>query len=31
MAPVQSALPALWPYVLDVIERACTVGAIVRD
>ena len=31
MAPVQSALPALWPYVLDVIERACTAGAIVRD
>jgi hypothetical protein len=31
MAPVQSALPALWPYVLDAIERACTAGAIVRD
>jgi putative hydrolase of HD superfamily len=31
MAPVQSVLPSLWPYVLDVIERACENGAIVRD
>src|SRR5215510_1824722 len=31
MAPVQSALPTLWPFVLDVIERACASGAIVRD
>ena len=31
MAPVQSALPSLWPYVLDVIDRACENGAIVRD
>ena len=31
MAPVQSALPSLWPYVLDVIDRACESGAIVRD
>jgi putative hydrolase of HD superfamily len=31
MAPVQSALPSLWPFVLDVIERACTAGAIVPD
>ena len=31
MAPVESALPSLWPYVLDVIERACTSGAIVCD
>jgi len=31
MAPVQTALPSLWPFVLDVIERACTAGAIVPD
>jgi 5'-deoxynucleotidase YfbR-like HD superfamily hydrolase len=31
MAPVQSTLPSLWPYVLDVIDRACASGAIVRD
>jgi putative hydrolase of HD superfamily len=31
MAPVQSALPSLWPYVLEVIDRACETGAIVRD
>lgn len=31
MAPVHSALPLLWPYVLDVIDRACEMGAIVRD
>src|SRR5215475_7134594 len=31
MAPVEAALPSLWPYVLDVIDRACEAGAIVRD
>ncbi len=31
MAPVHSALPDLWPFVLDVIDRACDSGAIVRD
>lgn len=31
MAPVQLALPRLWPFVLDTIERACASGAIVRD
>jgi 5'-deoxynucleotidase YfbR-like HD superfamily hydrolase len=31
MAPVQSALPSLWRYVVDVIDRACDSGAIVRD
>ena len=31
MAPVESALPSLWPYVLDVVDRACESGAIVRD
>src|SRR5262245_6073291 len=31
MAPVQASLPSLWPYVLDVIDRACETGAIVRD
>jgi putative hydrolase of HD superfamily len=29
MAPVQAALPAVWPFVLDVIERYCAAGAIV--
>jgi putative hydrolase of HD superfamily len=28
MAPVESALPALWPFVLDVIDRFCASGAI---
>lgn len=31
MTPIQSALPSLWAYVLDVIDRACEAGAIVRD
>ena len=31
MAPVQAALPSLWPFVLDVIDRACESGTIVRD
>jgi 5'-deoxynucleotidase YfbR-like HD superfamily hydrolase len=31
MAPVESALPSIWPYVLGVIDRACESGAIVRD
>ncbi len=31
MAPVQSTLPTLWPYVLAVIDRACDSGAMVRD
>lgn len=31
MAPVRSALPALWPFVLEVIDRACDAGAIVCD
>jgi putative hydrolases of HD superfamily len=31
MAPVQSALPEIWPFVLDVIDRACQSGAITRD
>jgi putative hydrolase of HD superfamily len=28
MAPVQSALPGVWPFVLDVIDRFCASGAI---
>ena len=28
MAPVESALPGVWPFVLDVIERFCASGAI---
>ena len=28
MAPVESALPGVWPFVLDVIDRYCASGAI---
>jgi putative hydrolase of HD superfamily len=28
MAPVQAALPDVWPFVLDVIDRFCAAGAI---
>jgi putative hydrolase of HD superfamily len=28
MAPIESALPAVWPFVLDVIDRFCASGAI---
>jgi putative hydrolases of HD superfamily len=31
MAPIESALPDVWPTVLDVIERFCACGAIVVD
>ena len=31
MAPVESALPDIWPFVVDVIERFCQMGAIGRD
>ena len=31
MAPVELALPAVWPFVLDVVERFCEIGAIVND
>ncbi len=31
MAPVEAALPTVWPYVLDVIERFCASGAISSD
>ena len=31
MAPVESALPDMWPFVVDVIERACETGTIARD
>ena len=29
MAPVKAALPGVWPFVLDVVDRFCTAGAIV--
>jgi putative hydrolase of HD superfamily len=29
MAPVESALPDVWPFVLEVIDRFCAEGAIV--
>jgi putative hydrolase of HD superfamily len=28
MEPVRTTLPALWPYVLDVIDRSCSAGLI---
>jgi putative hydrolase of HD superfamily len=28
MAPVESALPAVWPFVVDVVDRFCASGAI---
>ena len=31
MAPIEGALPQVWSFVLDVIERFCTRGAIVVD
>jgi putative hydrolase of HD superfamily len=31
MEPVRTALPAVWPYVLDVIDRACASGLISPD
>jgi putative hydrolases of HD superfamily len=31
MAPVESALPEVWPFVVDVVDRSCESGAIARD
>jgi putative hydrolase of HD superfamily len=31
MEPVRATLPAVWPYVLDVIDRACAAGLISPD
>lgn len=31
MAPIESSLPALWPWVTEVIDRFCATGAIVLD
>ena len=31
MAPVQAALPDVWPFVVDVIDRFCATGAIGND
>jgi putative hydrolase of HD superfamily len=31
MAPVRSALPEVWPYVVDIIDRACAGGLISPD
>jgi putative hydrolase of HD superfamily len=31
MAPVESAMPAVWPWVLAVVDRFCTEGAIAHD
>jgi putative hydrolase of HD superfamily len=29
MAPVESAMPGVWPFVVEAIDRACETGAIV--
>ena len=29
MAPIETALPGVWPFVLEVIDRFCASGAIV--
>ncbi len=29
MAPIEATLPAVWPFVIDVIDRFCASGAIV--
>jgi putative hydrolase of HD superfamily len=31
MRPIETALPTVWPFVIDVIDRACATGAIVAD
>jgi hypothetical protein len=31
MAPVETALPAVWPFILDVVERFSAIGAIAAD
>lgn len=31
MEPIQLWMPAVWPFVLDLIERACEAGLIVAD
>ena len=31
MAPVQAALPDLWPFVLEIIDRFCASGAILKE
>ena len=31
MAPIEHGAPALWPFVLEVIERACAAGWITPD
>lgn len=31
MAPIESALPGVWPFVLDVVSRYCALGAIADD
>jgi len=31
MAPVETALPGLWPFVLDVVDRFCAGGAIATE
>jgi putative hydrolase of HD superfamily len=31
MAPIESAMPDVWPHVIDVIDRFCQAGVIVSD
>jgi 5'-deoxynucleotidase YfbR-like HD superfamily hydrolase len=30
MAPIEAAIPAAWPWVLDVVDRFCAAGAILE-
>jgi putative hydrolase of HD superfamily len=29
MAPIEATLPQVWPFVLDIVDRFCALGAIV--
>jgi putative hydrolase of HD superfamily len=31
MAPIEAALPAIWPFIIDVVERFSALGAIAAD
>lgn len=31
MAPIEAGIPALWPFVLEIVERNCALGRITND
>ena len=31
MAPIEAGIPALWPFVLEIVERNCALGRIAAD